>query len=151
MKTSSRGNINCVNRNSSAPYLRKKTEHWKRKLEVYCCSVTKLCPTFCNRMDCSTPGFPDLHYLPEFAQIHVHWVGDAIQPTHPLSSPSPPTLNLSQHQDLFQWVSSLHQVANVLELWKYVGYSYWKLFQRSLDGTQQIWQAVKGSPLCCLK
>ena len=66
-------------------------------------------------MDCSTPGFPILHHLPEFAQTHVHWVGEAIQPSHPLSAPSPPGFNLSQHQDLFQWVSSSHQVANVLE------------------------------------
>ena len=66
-------------------------------------------------LDCSTPGFPVSHYLPEFAQIHVHWVSDAIQPSHPLSSPSPPALNLSQHQGLFKWVSSLHQVAKVLE------------------------------------
>ena len=57
-------------------------------------------------MDCSTPGFPVLHYLPEFAQTHVHWVDDAIQPSHPLSPPSPPALNLSQHQGLFQWVGS---------------------------------------------
>ena len=63
-----------------------------------------------------TPGFPVLHYLPEFAQIHVHWVGDAIQPSDPLSSPSPPAVDLSQHQDLSQWISSLHQVAKVLEL-----------------------------------
>ena len=63
-----------------------------------CCSVTKLCPCLCNPMDCSTPGFPVLHHLPEFAQIHVHRVGDAIQPFHPLSSTSPPALNLSQHQ-----------------------------------------------------
>ena len=61
-------------------------------------------------MDCSTPGLP-VHCLPEFAQIHVHWVGDAIQPSHPLSSPSPPALNLSQHPGLCQWVSSAHQVA----------------------------------------
>ena len=66
-------------------------------------------------MDCSIPGFPVLHYLPEFAQTHVHWVSDAIQPSHPLSSPSPPTFNLSQHQGLFQWVSSLPQMAKVLE------------------------------------
>ena len=57
------------------------------------------------------PGFPVLHYLPEFAQTHVHWFNDAIQPFHPLSSPSPPTFNLSQHQGLFQWVSSSHQMA----------------------------------------
>ena len=66
-------------------------------------------------MDCSTLGFPVLHQLPELAQTPVHWVGDAIQPSHPLSSPSPPAFNLSQHQDLFQWVSSSHHVAKVLE------------------------------------
>ena len=65
---------------------------------------------------CSTLGFPLLHYLPEFTQAHVHWFGDAIQPSHPLSSPSPPAFNLSQHQGLFKWVSSSHQVAKVLEL-----------------------------------
>ena len=58
-------------------------------------------------MDCTTTGFPVLHHLPEFTQTHVHWVGDAIQPSHPLSSPSPPLFNLSQHQSLFKWVSSL--------------------------------------------
>ena len=75
---------------------------------------TQSCPTLCDSMDCSPPGFPLLHHLPEFAETHVHWVRDAIQPSHPLSSPSPPTFNLSQHQGLFQWVSSLHQVAKVL-------------------------------------
>ena len=80
-----------------------------------CCSVTKLYPTLCNPMDCSTPGFPVLHYLPEFAQTHVSWVVDAIQPTHPLLPPSPLALSLSQHQGLFQWISSLPQVAKVLE------------------------------------
>ena len=74
-------------------------------------SVTQSCLTLCDPMDCSTPGFPVSHQLPELAQTHVHRVGDAIQPSHPLSSPSPPALNLSQHQDLFKWVSSLHQVA----------------------------------------
>ena len=62
-------------------------------------------------MDCSIPGFPVHHHLPEHAQTHVHWVDDAIQPSYPLSSPSPPAFNLSQHQGLFQWVSSSHQVA----------------------------------------
>ena len=66
-------------------------------------------------MDCSTPGLPVHHQLPELTQTHVHLVGDTIQPSHPLSSPSPPALNLSQHQGLFQWVSSSHQVAKVLE------------------------------------
>ena len=67
-------------------------------------------------MDCSTPGLPVHHQFPEFKQTHVHWVSDAIQPSHPLSSPSPPALSLYQHQGLFQRVSSLHQVAKVLEL-----------------------------------
>ena len=77
--------------------------------------VTQLCPTLCDPMDCSTPGLPVHHQLPDFTQTHVHWVGDAIQPSHPLSSPSPPAFSLSQHQGLFQWVSSSYQVAKVLE------------------------------------
>ena len=79
-------------------------------------SVAQLCPTLCDPKDCSTPGFPIYHQLPELAQTHVHWVSDAIQPSHPLASPSPPVFNLFQHQGLFQWVSSSHQVAKVLEL-----------------------------------
>ena len=70
-------------------------------------SVTQSCPTLCDPMDFSTPGLP-VHQLLEFTQTHVHWVSDAIQPSYPLSSPSPPTFNLSQHQGLFQRVSSLH-------------------------------------------
>ena len=85
-------------------------------ISPYCCSVSQSCPTLCDPMDYSTPGFPVLHYLQEFAQTHVHWVDDAIKPSHLLSSPSPPTLNLSQHQGLFQWVSPSHQVAKLLEL-----------------------------------
>ena len=73
-------------------------------------SVTQLCPTLCDPMDCNTLGLSVHHQLPEFTQTHVHWVGDAIQPSHPLSSPSPPAFNLSQHQDLFKWVSSSHHV-----------------------------------------
>ena len=65
-------------------------------------------------MNCSTPGLPVHHHLPEFSQTHVHWVSDAIQPSHPLSSPSPPAPNPSQHQSLFQWVNSSHEVAKVL-------------------------------------
>ena len=78
-------------------------------------SVAQLCLTLCDPMDCSTPGLLVHHQLPEFTQTHVHWVGDAIQPSHPLSSLSSPTFNLSQHQSLFKWVSSSHQVAEVLE------------------------------------
>ena len=81
-----------------------------------CCSVTQSCPTLCNPMDCSMPGFPVLHYLPEFAKTHVHWVSDAIQPSHPLSPTSRPSLDPSQHQGLVQWVGSLHQVVKLLEL-----------------------------------
>ena len=80
-----------------------------------CCSVTNPSLTLCNPMDCSTPDLPIHHHLLEFAQTHVHWVGDTIQPSHPLSSPSPPAFNLSQHQGLFLWVGSLQQVAKVLE------------------------------------
>ena len=71
-------------------------------------SVAQLCPTLCDSMNRSTPGLPVHHQLPEFTQTHVRWVGDAILPSHPLSSPSPPALDLSQHQGLFKWVSSLH-------------------------------------------
>ena len=74
-------------------------------------SVTQSCPTLCDPMDCSTPGLPVHRQLPELAQTHVHRISDTIQPSHPLSSPSPPAFNLSQHQGLSQWVSSLHQVA----------------------------------------
>ena len=78
-------------------------------------SVPQSCLTLCDPMDCSMLGFPVHHYLLEFAQTHVHWVGDAIQPSNPLLHPSPPALNLSQHQGLFQWVRPSHQLAKVLE------------------------------------
>ena len=74
------------------------------------------CQTLWNPRDCSMPGLPVLRHLPKFAQIHVHWVGDAIQPSHPLPLPSPFVFNLSQHQGIFQWVCSSHQVTKVLEL-----------------------------------
>ena len=78
-------------------------------------SAAQSCPTLCDPMDCSTPGFLVLHHLLELTQTHVHQVSDAIQPSHLLSSPSPPAFNLSHYQGLFQWVSSSHQVAKVLE------------------------------------
>ena len=81
-----------------------------------CCSGAKWCPALCDPMDCSTPGFPVLHYLSEFAQTHVHCVIDVIQPSHPLLPPFSPALSLSRHQGLFQWGASLHQMAEVLEL-----------------------------------
>ena len=79
-------------------------------------SVRQLCLTLCDHMDCSMPGFPVHYQLSEVAQTHVHQVGDAIQPSHPLWFPSLPAFNLSQHQGLFQWVSYSHQVAKVFEL-----------------------------------
>ena len=81
-----------------------------------CFSVVELCLTLCDPMDCSMPDFLVLPYLPEFAQTQVHWVSDAIRPSHPLLPASPPALNHSQHQGLFQWVGSLHQVVKILEL-----------------------------------
>ena len=87
------------------------------RLGCCCCcwSVAQSRPTLCDPMDCSTPGLPVHHQLPELAQTHVHWVGDAIQPSHLLSSPSLSTFNLSHHLGLFQWVNSLDQAAKVLE------------------------------------
>ena len=99
--------------------------HFLCTITLFCCSgyqknqsvssVAQSCPTLCNPMNRSTPLLPVHHQLPEFIQIHVHWVSDAIQPSHPVSSASPPAPNLSQHQGLFQWVSSSHQVAKALE------------------------------------
>ena len=84
-------------------------------ISVQFSSVAQSCPTLCDPMNFSTPGLPVHHCYPEFTQTHIHRVGDAIQPSHPLSSPSPPALNPSQHQSLFQWVNSPHEVAKVLE------------------------------------
>ena len=84
-------------------------------------SVAQSCPALCDPMDCSMPGLPVHHQLMEFTQAHIHWVSDAIEPSHPLSSPSLPTFNLSQHQGLFQWVSSSHQVAKFRLKLKKVG------------------------------
>ena len=94
-------------------------------------SVTQSCLTLCNPMNCSTPGLPVHHQLPESTQTHAHRVGDAIQTSHALSSPSPPVFNLSQHQGLFQWVNSLHEVAKVLE------YSVFKVFSFSISPSNE--------------
>ena len=88
--------------------------HWQVD-SVQFSSVAQLCLTLCDPMNRSTPGLPVHHQLPEFTQTHVHWVGDAIQASHPLSSPSPSAPNPSQHQGLFQWVNSSHEVAKALE------------------------------------
>ena len=106
----------------------------------YCFSVTKLGPTLWDCLDCSMTGLPIHHQLPESAQTHVHWVGDAIQPSYPMSSPSPPALNLSQHQGLFQWVSSSHQVAKVLEFQPQHQFLQWT------PKTDLLWDGLVGSP-----
>ena len=81
-----------------------------------CCSVALLSPTLCNPIDCNTPGLPVPHHLLEFAQVHVHCIGDAVQLSHPLMPSSPSALNLSYHQGLFQRVVCLHQMTKILEL-----------------------------------
>ena len=107
----------CVETNLLHPFWKKKKcVLWFTCSYPCCCSVTKTCPTLCNPMNCSRPGFPVLHYPPESAQTHVHWIGDAIQPSHPLLPLFPFAFNLSQHQGLCQWVGALHQVAKILEL-----------------------------------
>ena len=89
--------------------------HLVRSLVIQFSSVAQSCRTLCDPMNCSTPGLPVHHQLLESTQTCVHRVSDAIQPSHPLSSPSPPAPNTSQHQGLFQWVNSLHEVAKVVE------------------------------------
>ena len=91
------GILNCGH-----PVIRTLPRPARAPLSICCFSAARLCPTLCDPMDCSTPGSPVLQNLPEFAQIHVHWVGDAIQPSRPLLPPSPPAFHLSQHQGLFQ-------------------------------------------------
>ena len=93
-----------------------KWDKWSLSHKAFVVVQSLSCVRLFATLDCSTPGFSVLHYLPEFAETHVYWVGGAIQPSHPLSSPSPPAFGLSQHLGLFQWVSSSHQVAKVLEL-----------------------------------
>ena len=88
---------------------------WATREALQFNSVAQSCLPLCDPKNCSTPGLPVHHQLPESTQTHVHRVNDAIQPSHPLSSPSPPAPNPSQHQSLFQWVNSFHEVAKVLE------------------------------------
>ena len=103
-------------------------------------SVIQSCPTLCDPMNHSTPGLPVHHQLPKIAQTHVHLVGDAIQPSHHLLSPSLPAFNLSQHQGLFQWVSSSHHVAKVLEFQLQHQSFQWTL------RTDFLWDGLVGSP-----
>ena len=110
-------NINCSGKNKKQ-YAHKtikttNTNNEGLKSPLHC-SVTQSCTTLCEPMDCSMTGFPILCYHLEFAQTHVYWVGDDIQPSHPLSPSSPPALNLSQHQGLFQWVGSSHHIGKII-------------------------------------
>ena len=91
------------------------TPSWLTGSDLQFSLVVQSCSTLCDPMNRSTPGLPVHHRLPEITQTHAHRVGDAVQPSHPLSSPSPPTPNPSQHQGLFQWVNSSHEVVKVLE------------------------------------
>ena len=102
-------------------------------------SVAQSCLILCDPMNCSMPGLSVHHQLPEFTQTHAHRVGDAIQPSHPLSSTSPPAPNPSQHQGLFQWVNSTHEVAKVLEF---------QLQHQSFQWTSRtdLWDGLVGSP-----
>ena len=110
------------------------------KIEHQFSSVAQWCPTLCDPMNHSKPGLPVHHQLLEFTQIHVHWVGDAIQPSHSLSSPSPPAPNPSQHQGLFQWVNSSHEVAKVLEFQLQHQSSQWT------PRSDLLWNGLVGSP-----
>ena len=112
---------------------------WHLK-QIQFSSVAQSCLTVCDPTDCSTPGFSVHHQLLELAQTHVYWVSDAIQPSHPLSSPSPPAFNLPQHQGLFKWVSSSHQVAKVLELQLKTN---WKGKKSSVRGCLKSWLHIK--------
>jgi len=89
---------------------------WRIYSNIQLSSVAQSCPTLCDPMDHSTPDFPVYHQLLELAQTHIHWASDAIQPSHPLSSLSPPAFSPSHHEGLLKWVSSSHHVAKVLEL-----------------------------------
>ena len=130
-------------------------------------SVAQSCPTLCDPMNRSMPGLPVHHQLTEPTQTHVHWVGDTIQPSHPLSSSSPPALTLCQHQGLFKWVSSSHQVAKGLEFqlqhhsfqcntqdWSPLGWTGWislqskglsKVFSNNTVQKQQFFSAQLSS------
>ena len=110
-------------------------------------SVTQSCLTLCHPMNHSMPGLSVHHQLLESTQTRVHWIGDAIQPSHSLSSPSPPALNLSQHQGLFQWVTSLHQVAKVLEFHLQHQSFQWTVFKNRPNLTYATIKVLPAVPI----
>ena len=114
-------------------------------ISVQLSSVAQLCLSLCDSMDCSVPGLPVHHQLLESTQTHVHWVGDVIQPSHLLLSPSPPTFNLSQHQGLFKWVNYLYQVVKVLEfqLQHQSFNEHWRLISFRMDWLDLL--AIQGT------
>ena len=103
-----------------------------------CCSVAQSCPTLCDPMECSTPGFSVPHHLLKFAQVNVHCIGDALQPSHPLMPSSSSALNLSQHQRLFQWVSCLHQMIKILEF-QFQHQSFERIFRVNFPWDWLVW------------
>ena len=121
----------------------------------YFISVSQSCLTLCNPMNHSMPGLPVHHQLPEFTQTHVHRVSDAIQPSYPLLSPSPPALNVSKHQGLFKWVSTSHQLAKVLEFLLEVqiffNSRFFQLQFSVLRGQIHLCGGVCPMPIGCLK
>ena len=118
-----------------------------KSIHCCCCSVTQSCPTLCYLMDCSMPGLPVPHHLTEFAQVHVHCISDAIQPSHPLTPSSPSALNLSQHQGLFQWLSCSHQSTGELTHHQTVSGGKWWGQCAGRSG----WHGETGGPLPSLR
>ena len=116
----------------------------KKKCDWSVSSVSQSCLTRYDPMNYSTPGLPVHHQLPEFTQPHVHWVCDAIQASHHLSSPSPPALHISQHHGLFKWVSSLRQVAKVLEFQLQHQFFQWlRIWECLILAPEEVWPVRK--------
>ena len=139
--TCRRTNINTSKVTHHVKQIGKVKKIHKGEPHVVVVQSAQSCPTLCDPMDCSTPGIPVPHHLPQFAQTHVCWTDDAIQPSHPLPSPSPLTLNLSQNQGLSQWVHSLHLVAKVLEL-QFPHQSFQWLYRVDFLSKWLVWSLV---------
>ena len=120
----------------------------RQKIEAWCCSVAQSCPILCNPIDCSMLGFPVLHHLPEFAQTHVHYVGDAIQPSHSLSSPSPPALSLwnwnCSKAEFIQLMGSLTQF--FLQEFSYVFFQVWPFIHIIANNRRNQFETMDWQP-----